>query len=156
MDIDERLTLEILIGTIPERIDDPNLPHLYNFPASVLFLNHTEDKGRPVLGSARYRPELLSYRNEGDNASLKYHNVIGGKSWVTITYNSTTSKYAGEKYVDEELVGVENGLKWYEFFANFTRLGLCAGERCEFELVDDEDPLAQAIIPWPFINSTTS
>ncbi len=154
--MDEKFKLEILIGTIPERIDDPNLPHLYNFPASVLFLNHTEDKGRPVLGSARYRPELLSYRNEADNASLKYHNVIGGKSWVTITYNSLTSKYSGEKFVNEELVGVENGLKWYEFFANFTRLGLSAGERCEFELADDEDALVPPTIPWPFIIKTTS
>ena len=123
---------------VPHRLVVANKPEYSHFPRNVLFVGYRNQDGRLQAGSARYEPNLDTYRKEGHSGSMRYENVYGGDCFLRIDYDEQGKRYRGEKFVNGKSVGrAYGGDNWQLFFTHFTMLGLAEGERCKFEDVED-------------------
>ncbi len=139
MDFKESAEQEILFGFVPHRLEMEERLELNIFPFNVLFAQHGTKDGKRVYGSAVYEPDIQSYRSEGELRSMRYLNGYGGNSMLIISYDTKKAEYHGEKFVNGKSVGMAyGGNNWNLFFAHFTALGLANGERCKFEIKDND------------------
>ena len=124
------------IGFVPHLLEIEERPELNVFPLNVLFARWGIRNDVQIMGSALYEPDFTTFKQNGAESSMKYHNKYGGDCWLKITYNTEKGiKYRGEKYIDGKSVGMATGGHWQQFFMHFTALGLTQGEQCEFEEV---------------------
>lgn len=121
---------ETRAGNIPRRLKIKERPELNVFPLNVLFSQVTTKEGKMLGASALYEPDLESFKVDGKECSMKYHNVYGDSSWLVIKYNLSEKSYFGEKVVNGKTFGCAGGKEWRMFFFHFTILGLDQGEAC--------------------------
>lgn len=123
---------------IPHQLEIEDKSELSNFPLNVLFASWTIRNGASIMGTALYEPDFATFKQNGAESSMEYHNKYGGDCWLKITHNAGAGiKYHGEKFVSGKSVGMaDGGDNWKMFFVHFTALGLANGERCEFEEVE--------------------
>ena len=134
MDFQDSLNKGVFFGFVPHRLEMKEFPEFNNFPFNVLFMQYGTRDGKRVSGSATYEPEFWTYKKEGDLSSMRYHNIYGGDSYLTIVYDEKEKKYVGEKFVGGKSVGSAYGVEdWNMFFMHLTALGLSQGEQCEFK-----------------------
>lgn len=103
------------VGFVPSRMDIAESV-MYNFPQNVLFGKYGIKDGKNVFGTALYKPDLESLKQEEDKWSMKYINVYGSDSWLFIHYDSKLKSYRGEKYIDGASSGLAIGADWQMFF----------------------------------------
>lgn len=124
-----------LYGFIPHNLEIEGKPEFNVFPFNVMFMNFGTKDGARISGEAIYDPDLTSYVRENGKCTMKYHNAYGGNCWLLIAYDETNKSYFGEKFVNDESVGIAEGPQWDKFFIHFTMLGLADGEMCKFNPV---------------------
>jgi hypothetical protein len=120
---------------IPRELRVKGRPELRVFPLNVLFAKYKLQNGKTIMGSAKYEPDLASLKQDKNHWSMRYQNAYGGNSSLLIEYDVSRKAYAGEKCVDDEVVGMANGPDWNIFFTQVTAIGLSNGEKCMFEEV---------------------
>lgn len=134
MDMDKnKETFEL--GSVPMKLALEGCPGLNHFSLNVLFMKFETENGKLIMGSALYEPDFLSLKKEGDEWSLKYHNIYGGDCWLIIKYNEVEKSYVGEKFINGKSVVMACGFEWKMFFFHFTVPGIANGEKCKFEEV---------------------
>lgn len=123
------------IGFIPRPLEISNRPDLNAFPCNVLFTRFKIENGKTIAESALYKPDLGSFRQDGEINSMLYRNIYGGESWLVIDYDRAKKSYSGSKIVRGKFAGLGMGPNWNTFFVHLTELGLAKGEPCKSEVV---------------------
>lgn len=122
-------------GFIPHRLEIEARPELNDFPLNILFANFFVESGVKKIASALYVPDIDTFYSEEDKNSLLYRNSYGFENTVTII--KTPQRWEGIKRIKEENVLYASGTDWQSFFFHLTFQGLCKGERCRFESLED-------------------
>jgi len=135
MNIEQSLKNGGFCACVPRELEIEGRPELSVFPFNVLFMQHNQENGKTICGSAIYEPDLESLQQGKDKWFMRYHNVYGGDNWLVIEYDTVSRGYHGKKIVNGKSAWTTDGPKWDGFFTHFTMLGLADGERCKFEAI---------------------
>lgn len=132
MSFDESAGKSIFFSFVPKRLEIEGRPELNNFPFNVLFGRNKSEDEEAIMASALYEPDIMSFKKDGNEWSMNYHNVYGGNSWLSIVYDEVKNSYVGTKFINGESSGMAFGGQWDMFFIHFTMLGVAKGEMCKF------------------------
>jgi|SRR3989338_3027597 len=132
MSFNHSLANGTVVGFVPNRLYINGSPAFSVFPLNVLFSCSKQEGSGITTGYSLYEPDLGSFKKTDAILSMEYHNVYGGKSWLTIEYDTRIDSYVGKKEVEGKFAGMATGSDWNMFFVHFTALGLARGEKCEF------------------------
>lgn len=129
------------VGFIPKPLGLIDKPELSVFPLNVLIGRYTIRKGKQVLGSVLYEPDLSSLVLDNEsNLILIYRSRYDSRYFLKLSIDKTYKKRTCEKYKETELLGTSHGIidwekqdeSWNNFFRHVAFLGLDNGERCNF------------------------
>jgi hypothetical protein len=120
---------------IPHKLDIEDRPELSDFSKNILFATLFNSNGVVTIASSLYEPDLKTYRDEGEARSLIYKNIYNPDDTVKIIRRE--DKWEGEKLIKDKRALWAWGLTWQQFFVQLTGTGLCRGERCKFETLNE-------------------